>query len=167
MFEQRGAVRMHEKRPLAGGAAHQVVEQGRNGAEIDTCPAEEETHLDQMGLSSARLRWTLTTKGCSRESTAMSLAVIAGMADWDVSVNSPERRNPKNTRQDAAHSRRASYWSPPATDHKERRCSMTEAVMGRCWLLARDWECWIPLNVYGRRGHLERSGAGSPALTWR
>ena len=141
---------MHKEMALTGGAAHQVVEQGHYGAEVNACPALKETPRTNKSIF-ALFRWTLMTEGSTQVCTATSEAMIVGVAGWDVRVNLPEQRNPKNTRQDVAHSRPASYWSPPATDHEERRCHMTEAVIGRHWLLARDWEHWIPRNMYGRR----------------
>ena len=153
---------MHEERALTGGAAHQVVEKTAMGQRSTPVPPKKRDTPRPNGCVFARLRWTVMTEGCFRESTATSLAIIAGMADWDVRVNFPEQRNPKNVRQDAAHSRQASYWSPPATDHEERRCRMTEAVMGRHWLLARDWERWILCNVYQGGGIQSDPGQGSP-----
>ena len=77
-----------------------------------------------------------TTDGADRESTAASETRIVGGAASEERVNSPERRKPKKARHEAAHSRRASYWSTAPVDHAERRCRMTAAVIGRRRLLS-------------------------------
>ena len=94
---------------------------------------------------------------------------MAGGADAESSVSSPERRKPKKARQDAAHIRRVSTSESIPEAQEARRDLMTELVIGRRCLPRSVLERCTPFRIYCKRGHSDLEGAVRPAVIckWR